>query len=260
MFSPLLLLLPRPSQPLGTIIQNRRNQFLASRVVSTEANLPTGIIAVPTAKSLSIEYLGGTTMKRTARPTLQIFGLLAVFALSQSAVRAQSIPPSQPDQAPAPPLQASTAAPAPAPAPSTLVVKEGTEVPLVFAQDLSSKTAVDDDPVNMTLAEDLTVDGVVVARKGAVALATVTNAHKSGMMGKAGELSIRLEYLKTADQRVRLRGSKGKEGEGAVGATVALTILFGPIGLIKHGHNVEIKQGTAFTAFVDQDYSLKPAP
>ena len=108
-------------------------------------------------------------------------------------------------------------------------------------------------------AEDLKFGDVVIARKGAIALGTVTNAHKSGMLGKAGELSIRLEYLKTDDQRVRLRGSKGKEGEGAVGATVALTILFGPIGLIKHGHNVEIKQGTPLTAFVDQDYTLPPA-
>jgi hypothetical protein len=142
---------------------------------------------------------------------------------------------------------------------SPLVLKEGTEVPLVFAEDLNSKTAVDDDPVNMTLAEDIKVGDVVVVRKGAVALATVTNAHKSGMMGKPGELSIRLEYLKTDDRRVRLRGSKGKEGEGKVGATVALTVLFGPIGLIKHGKNVEIKEGTPLTAFVDEDYPIQPA-
>ncbi len=199
-------------------------------------------------------------MKFPARPTLKIFGLLAISLALQISTLAQAPPP--PQAAPAPATQAATAATAPvAPASpsSPVMLKEGTEVSLVFAQDLSSKTAVDDDPVNMTLAEDLKVGDVVVARKGAVALATVTNAHKSGMLGKAGELSIRLEYLKTDDQRVHLRGSKGKEGEGAVGATVALTILFGPIGLIKHGKNVEIKQGTPLTAFVDQDYPLKPA-
>ncbi len=199
-------------------------------------------------------------MKFPARPTLKIFGLLAISLALQISTLAQAPPP--PQAAPAPATQAATAATAPvAPASpsSPVMLKEGTEVSLVFAQDLSSKTAVDDDPVNMTLAEDLKVGDVVVARKGAVALATVTNAHKSGMLGKAGELSIRLEYLKTDDQRVHLRGSKGKEGEGAVGATVALTILFGPIGLIKHGKNVEIKQGTLLTAFVDQDYPLKPA-
>jgi len=140
-----------------------------------------------------------------------------------------------------------------------VVLKEGTEVPLVFATDLNSKTAVDDDTVNMTLAEDLKVGDIIVVKKGAPALARVTDAKKAGMMGKAGELSIRLEYLKSDDQRLRLRGSKGKEGEGKVGATVALTVLFGPIGLIKHGKNVDIPPGTPLTAYVDQDYALLAA-
>ncbi|MGA8410027.1 MAG: hypothetical protein WB680_22840 [Candidatus Acidiferrales bacterium] len=173
-------------------------------------------------------------------------------------------PTAAPSSAPAPAVVpvATTAAPAVAPAapPSErLVLKEGTDVPLVFSQDLNSKTAVDDDTVNMTLAEDLKVGDVVVVRKGALAVATVTNAKKAGMMGRPGELSIRLEYLKSDDQRLHLRGNKGKEGEGKVGATVALTVLFGPIGLIKHGKNVDIPQGTPLTAYVDQDYALAPA-
>jgi hypothetical protein len=79
------------------------------------------------------------------------------------------------------------------------------------------------------------------------------------MMGKAGELNMRLEHLTVGDQRVRLRGSKGKEGEGKEGDTVALTVLFGPIGLIKHGKNVDIKAGTSLAAYVDQDIQLDPA-
>jgi hypothetical protein len=41
-----------------------------------------------------------------------------------------------------------------------------------------------------------------------------------------------------------------------VGTAVALTVLFGPIGLIKHGKNVEIKEGTLLTAYVDQDFAV----
>jgi hypothetical protein len=40
---------------------------------------------------------------------------------------------------------------------------------------------------------------------------------------------------------------------------VALTVLFGPIGLIKHGKNVDIPPGTPLTAYVDQDYPLLAA-
>jgi hypothetical protein len=36
-----------------------------------------------------------------------------------------------------------------------------------------------------------------------------------------------------------------------------LTVLFGPIGLIKHGKNVEVKAGTLL--YVDEDAQLMPA-
>ena len=144
-------------------------------------------------------------------------------------------------------------------APAKLTLKEGTDVKLKFAQDLSSKTATDDDPVNLVLDEDLKVGEVTVVKAGAKALGTVTHAKKAGMMGKGGELNLRLEYLVTGDSRMRLRGTKGKEGEGKVGAAVALTVLFGPIGLIKHGKNVEVKQGTPLLAYVDQDFTLPAA-
>lgn len=144
-------------------------------------------------------------------------------------------------------------------APAKLVLKEGTDVKLKFAQDLSSKTATDDDPVNLVLDEDLKVGDVTVAKAGSKAVGTVTHAKKAGMMGKGGELNMRLEYIVVGDTRMRLRGTKGKEGEGKVGAAVALTVLFGPIGLIKHGKNVEVKQGTPLLAYVDQDVTLPPA-
>lgn len=199
-------------------------------------------------------------MNAPAKTATQLFVVAVALVASALVTNAQvQTPPAPPVPAvaqvtPAPP------SPAPAaPAPNTIILKEGTEVLLIFASDLSSKTAVDDDPVNMTLAEDLKVGDVVVAHKGAIALGTVTNAHKAGMLGKPGDLAIRLEYLRADDQRVHLRGTKGKEGQSETGATVALTVLFGPIGLIKHGKNVEIKQGTPLTAFVAEDYTLPPA-
>jgi len=78
------------------------------------------------------------------------------------------------------------------------------------------------------------------------------------MMGKPGELSVQLQYLVVGGNHVHLRGTKGREGESKTGTTVALTVLFGPIGLIKHGKNVEIPAGTPLTAYVDQDIWLPP--
>lgn len=133
---------------------------------------------------------------------------------------------------------------------------EGTEVELKFVDALSSKTAAEGDAVNLTLAEDLKVGDVVVAKAGAKGVGTISHSKKAGMLGKAGELNMRIEYLKVGDNRIRLRGSKGKEGEGKEGTMIALTVLFGPIGLIKKGKNVEIKEGTAIKAFVNEDILL----
>jgi len=109
---------------------------------------------------------------------------------------------------------------------------------------------------NLVLADDLKVGDLVVVKAGAKAVGTISHSKKAGMMGKAGELNMRLQYLLVGDARMRLRGSKGKEGEGKEGQMVALTVLFGPIGLIKHGKNVEIKEGTPLKAYVDENFEV----
>jgi len=186
----------------------------------------------------------------------RVLTLAILLCLSPAMLFSQNAPEAQGQSA-----VVTAAAPQPATVSATgkLVLKEGTDVKLKFADDLSSKSAVDDDPVNLILDEDVKVGDVVVAKAGCKGVGIVTNAKKAGMMGKAGELNLRLEHLTVGDQRVRLRGSKGKEGEGKVGTAVALTVLFGPIGLIKHGKNVEVKAGTPLSAYVDYDLALSPA-
>jgi hypothetical protein len=139
------------------------------------------------------------------------------------------------------------------------LLRDSTEVPLRFATDVNSKSAHEGDPVEFLLDEDLKVGDTVVIPKGAHAVATVSAAKKAGMMGKPGELNVQLQYLVAGNNHIHLRGTKGREGDSKTGATVALTVLFGPIGLIKHGKDVDIPVGTPLKAYVDQDIWLPPA-
>jgi hypothetical protein len=139
------------------------------------------------------------------------------------------------------------------------MLREGEDVNLQFSDDLSSKTASEGDPVALTLTDDLKVGNVVVAKAGSHAFGEVTKAEKSGMLGKAGELNLRLNYLKVGDTKIQLRGSRGKEGQSGTTGAVVLTVLFGPIGLIKHGKNVEIKKGQALHSYVADDVAVLPA-
>ena len=168
--------------------------------------------------------------------------------------------------APAVPVAASAPVVTPAPAPAVnpdasgkYLLREGDDVNLQFAQDLSSRTSSEGDPVEFTLADDLKVGNIVVAKAGAKAFGEVTKAEKSGMMGKAGELNLRLDYLKVGDNKIKLRGTKGKEGESGTTSAVVLTVLFGPLGLIKHGKNVDIKKGQALHAYIGDDIAVPPA-
>ncbi len=152
--------------------------------------------------------------------------------------------------------QTSAAAPAAAAdssAAATYKLAEGTDVELEFAQDLSSSTSFEGDPVALTLVKALKVGDVVVAKAGSSAYGVVTKAHKSGMMGKAGQLEIQLDYLKAGDNKIKLRETKGKEsGGGIMGA------LSSPFGHVKHGKTVEINVGDPLHAYVAQDTLLSP--
>ena len=137
-----------------------------------------------------------------------------------------------------------------------VLLKEGTEMKLKLRDKITSKTAVEGDSVNLILDQDLKVGEITVARAGSVAVGTISHANKAGMLGRPGNLGLRLEYLKADDSSVRPRGTKGKQGKGKEGTAVALTVLFGPIGLIKHGRNAEFKEATPLVAYVDQDTEL----
>jgi hypothetical protein len=175
-------------------------------------------------------------------------------------VAAQETQQAPPDASkPAVPAETQAAPTGPGAASEKLLLKEGSEVSLKFAQDVSSKTAADDDTVNLVLDQDIKVGDVVVVKAGAKAVGTITHAKRAGMLGKAGELNMKLDYLILDDGHLRLRGTKGKEGDSKTGTAVALTVLFGPIGLIKHGKEVQIKQGTPLLVYTDENFTFSPS-
>lgn len=172
-------------------------------------------------------------------------------------VIAQPQQPSAPAATESTAIQPATAQQAPAPAaaaimPAKVHVPEGTEVQLLFVDALSSATNGAGDRFTLRVDGDVKVGGAVVIKSGSIAVGTVTDAHKRGFMGKAGALNVILDHVNAGDERIKLRANKGKTGDAKVGATVALTVLFGPIGLLKRGHDIDIKPGTPLTAFVDQ--------
>ena len=138
-----------------------------------------------------------------------------------------------------------------------VVIPDGTEIAALTTESISSKTAQEDDPITFKVEDDVVIDGEVVVAKGTAVKGIVTNAKKAGFFGKGGELNVRVETTTTVDgQKLRVRASKGKEGKDKTGTTVALVVLFGPLGLLKKGKNAEIKEGTKINVFTDEEKTV----
>ena len=200
------------------------------------------------------------------RIKLPTYTLLFSFALAYAVVWAQAQ--EQPNSSQAPPQPAAAQAPEVSSASSVetrsakssrLLLPEATPVKLKLLHSLNTKTVVEDDPLNFAVAEDVVVNDKVLAKAGAVAIGRVRYASAARTMGRGARLELEMQYLKVGRVRVPLRGSQVREGDSKKGATVALTVLFGMSGLIKHGSEIEVKEGSVFTAFVDQDTQL-PEP
>ncbi len=195
-----------------------------------------------------------------------LFSLMAMAGPSALAEQTAPVQVSTPAQAVPPDAhgQPADAKPAEAPparlsAPAKIVLKEGTPVDLKFTQKLSSKHAKVGDPVELVLDQDLAVGPTIVAKKGAKAVATVSQSDKAGMAGRGGKLNVQLEYLEAGDTRIKLRGMQGRQGDDKTGATVGLVVAFGLVGFMKHGKQAEVKEGTPLKAYVDHDTEVPVA-
>ena len=134
------------------------------------------------------------------------------------------------------------------------VIPDGLEFSVITIDEITSKTAAEGDPLTFKVAEDVKVDGQVVIAKDSIVKGSVAQAKKAGMMGRGGTLGIRVESATTVDnQKLKLRSTKGKEGDDKTGTTVALVVLFGPLGFLKKGKNAVIKPGTPIKVFTDEE-------
>jgi hypothetical protein len=129
------------------------------------------------------------------------------------------------------------------PTKSKIILREMTEIPLKFAEDVNSKAAKQGQSVEFVLAEDLKVGEVIVARRGARALGTVVHSKTPDFWGEPGELNVRITFLKAGKTKVPLRGATGEVGTRYI---------------VIRGSQAILKSGTPVKAYVDADTEVEP--
>ena len=120
--------------------------------------------------------------------------------------------------------------------------------------------------MDFEVLEDIKVGNVVVVERGAMVIATVTEAHPKQRMGRAGKLHMNIDYVRlVSGEKVPLRAVKGGSGGNHIavmtGAMVATSLVFfpaAPFFLFMHGNDITIPKGTEITAYVAADTPLDP--
>jgi len=139
-----------------------------------------------------------------------------------------------------------------------IAVPDGTEFEVLTTEEISSKTASENDPVNFKVAEDVKINNRVVIAKDTLVKGIVANVEQRGHLGKGGKLGLRVESTTTVDgQKVKLRAAKGKADTGTVGSTIALSVLISPLFLFRRGNHAVIKPGTKIKVYTDEDKKVK---
>ena len=144
------------------------------------------------------------------------------------------------------------------------VLEDGTAVQLRLGRNLSSADAHAGDRVDFEVAEEISVNRIVVIPKDSPALGTVVEAHKKRRMGRAGKLDVGIESVQLADgEKVTLRAVKESQGgshagimAGGMVATSLIVWPAAPVFLLMHGKDVTIPRGTEVTAYISGEVKL----
>ena len=211
----------------------------------------------PTAQSM--RYVGPIQITSTTH--LQVIAIAPYFMRSQIATASYILPASTPTPSAAPASTSVQSSAVPTASAENLVLTRGTEVPLVVTADVSSKKLAIGDSIPMALAQDLAVNGVVVAKKGTPAAATVIQVDGAGMVGQPGTITFAVHSLDVPGNMIPLDGTETKEGQNKYNTvrTVAIVPFVGISALFVHGKQADIAPNMTLTALVDQDTPVQPA-
>ena len=146
------------------------------------------------------------------------------------------------------------------------MIKDGTPIKLKLKRGVYSQYAKDGDKVEYLVDEEVLAGEKIVVPEGTVVEGKVITAEHKRRMGRGGKIDISAESIKLFNsQNIPLRalqhargGGQGLNMTGGMLAAAAFTLGVGaPFALLMHGKDVEIRQGSDFTAFVDGDIWLE---
>jgi hypothetical protein len=149
-----------------------------------------------------------------------------------------------------------------------LMVPKGTDVTLVFDQNINSKTARVGDPVKLHVLNNVMIGQRLILKRGERVSGMIDRVDHRQRYGINAKLRITLSpvrstYGETLALETRSKGQyiQGKQSGKAAGVTAGGAMIAGPVGLVGgyfiHGKRVIIKPGDLLETDVSRDTWLK---
>jgi hypothetical protein len=141
----------------------------------------------------------------------------------------------------------------------------GTKIGCRLEQTLSSATAEEGQTVNLSVTENVRVNGAVVIPQGAMVAGTIVQAVPKRRMGRTGKLDFSIDKVRATDgEYVPLRYTMQKKEGGSHGVrtgviTAGVAVAFwpaAPLVLLMKGKDITINRGVVFDVFTDQPHVL----
>ena len=148
-----------------------------------------------------------------------------------------------------------------APATGANVLRAGTQISLRTNENLVSdkKLLRVGQRIQLAVAENVTLNGMIVIPAGSVATGEVTDVRYKGMWGKSGGINGRVLSVRVGDRQIRLTGAFDDEGTTGTAGVVAAIVLVPIAGFFVTGTSARISMVSFVKAFLDEDIAIAAA-
>lgn len=140
------------------------------------------------------------------------------------------------------------------------MIPDGTPVTVLLRDPLYSKKLPKDSvgaTVNFEVANDVTVSGVLVIRRGALATGHFTDVQKTRNMGRHAELAFAFDTVTAADGQKIPVAAASETVKGGRHAETAETLQLGLLGLFTiHGTDALISAGTSYDLTTSGEHTV----
>ena len=143
--------------------------------------------------------------------------------------------------------------PVTAPAVRTAGLRANTLIPLRLVDSVGSDTHLTGAHFRLLVTEDIYVDDQLVIPAGSNSEGQVIHAAKSGMFGKAGELSITSRFVQIGERRIKLHSLFAKAGQSKADLAFGVGIIIPLAPFFIKGKQVIVPADTELIARVVAD-------